>query len=92
MFFPWSLGCLDTFGPGKVIHEFKWIPVGLINDLIDNVSDPFLIDNVSGFTYGNIQAAYYTEPTTMLAFKTALKNIKPTQAAAIDQLFAAYGY
>ena len=58
-----------------------------------NSADPIaIIDNVSGFTYSDIQAAYYTEPVTMLAFKNALKAIKPAQAAAIDQLFTSYAY
>jgi hypothetical protein len=42
--------------------------------------------------YSDIQAAYYTEPLTMLDFKNALKAIKPSQASAIDQLFNSYGY
>jgi len=77
-------------GPADYLH---WIPVGLINDLMDNNSDPNpIIDNVSGFTYLDIQNAYYTEPLTMLDFKNALKAIKPTQSTAIDQLFTSYGY
>jgi hypothetical protein len=86
---------LEGFDPsiGPPNELFKWIPVGLINDLMDNTTDPFpVVDNVSGFTYSEIQAAYYTEPLTMVDFKNALKNIKPSQAAAIDQLFVSYGY
>jgi hypothetical protein len=51
-----------------------------------------VIDNVSGFTYADIQSAYATEPFTMLELKNALKAIKPSQAAAIDQLFTSYNY
>jgi len=60
---------------------------------MDIYPDPLpVVDNVSGFTYSEIQAAYYTEPATMLDFKNALKAIKPGQAIAIDQLFTSYGY
>jgi hypothetical protein len=86
---------LEGFDPniGEPSELFKWIPVGIINDLIDNNPDPFpVVDNVSGFTYSDVQAAYYMEPTTMVGFKNALKVIKPAQAAAIDQLFTSYGY
>jgi hypothetical protein len=57
-----------------------------------NSDQPPVVDNVSGFTYSDVQAAYYMEPTTMAGFKNALKVIKPAQAGAIDQLFASYGY
>ena len=88
---------LEEFDPniGQPADYLHWIPVGLINDLMDNnnSADPIgIVDNVSGFTYSEIQAAYYTEPLTMLDFKDALKSIKPAQAAAIDQLFNSYGY
>jgi hypothetical protein len=68
---------LEGFDPtiGPPAEPFKWLPVGLINDLMDTSVDPFPVtDNVSGFTYANIQAAYYTEPTTMLAFKKCLEK------------------
>lgn len=86
---------LEGFNPniGEPYEMFKWIPVGLLNDLIDTNTDPApVVDNVSGFTYANIEAAYYGEPGTMADFKNALKAIKPLQAGAIDQLFASYAY
>ena len=86
---------LEGFNPniGEPDELFKWIPVGLINDLMDAQSDPPPVnDNVSGFTYSDIQSAYYTEPYSMPTLKSALKTIKPTQASSIDQLFASYGY
>ncbi len=85
---------LEQFDPsiGSPNDPLNWIPVGLINDLMDNNVDQFVVDNVNGFTYSEIQAAYYTEPGTMLDFKNALKAIRPVQSAAIDQLFLSYGY
>ncbi len=86
---------LESFDPtiGQPSDYFNWIPIGLINDLMDNIPDPFpIVDNVSGFTYSEIQSVYYLEPDLMSSFKIALKNIKPSQATAIDQLFASYGY
>jgi hypothetical protein len=86
---------LEGFDPsiGVPYDYFNWIPVGLINDLMDNIPDAApVVDNVSGFTYSEIQSVYYLEPDLMSSFKIALKNIKPSQATAIDQLFASYGY
>jgi hypothetical protein len=92
-----SVKYLEEFDPniGPPNDYFHWIPVGLIQDLIDNnnSADPIgIIDNVSGFTYSEIQTAYYSEPSIMLDFKNALKSLKPAQSAAIDQLFSSYGY
>lgn len=86
---------LEGFDPsiGVPYDYFNWIPVGLINDLMDNQTDPFPInDNVSGFTYSEIQSVYYSELETMADFKNAFKSIRPSQSIAIDQLFASYGY
>jgi hypothetical protein len=78
---------------GPPSEKFPWIPRGIINDLMDNTSDPSpVIDNVSGFTYGEIQAAFDTEPGHMIDFKNALKAIKPNQSSAIDQFFTSYGW
>jgi len=75
------------------LDYFNWIPVGLINDLIDDTpNENTVADHVSGFTYPEIQSAYYTEPLNVVDFKNALKAIKPSQATAIDQLFSSYGY
>jgi len=86
---------LEGFDPSSQPPSdyFSWIPVGLINDLIDGTGESTpLVDNVSGFTYGDIQSALYGEPLTVNDFKNALKNIKPAQGAAIDRLFLSYGY
>lgn len=72
---------------------FNWIPVGIINDLMDSNVDPLpILDNVSGFTYQEIQTALYNKPVTVLDFKNSLKSIKPLQASQIDNLFSSYGY
>jgi hypothetical protein len=86
---------LEEFNPQITapIDYFNWIPVGLINDLMDNNIDQNpVVDNVSGFTYNELQTIYYNEPSTMQDFKTALKSVRPIQSLAIDQLFASYGY
>ena len=88
---------LELFDPSisAPAEKFPWIPVGLINDLMDSSPDPFwVVDNVSGFTYAEIKSAIQnvSSYTEMADFKALLKAIKPAQGVQIDQLFASYGY
>jgi hypothetical protein len=87
---------LDLFDPsiGPPAEPFPWIPVGLINDLMDTSTDVFVVDNVSGFTYADIESAIQAQSssTNMTGFKASLKAIQPSQSVQIDQLFASYGY
>ena len=92
-----SLKYLEEFNPqiGAPADYFNWIPIGLINDLMDNTPDlspSTVVDNVSGFTYQEIQSALYNKPSTLPEFKNNLKSVKPAQATQIDQLFLSYGY
>jgi len=88
---------LEEFDPqvGVPNDYFSWIPVGIINDLMDNTPDlppSSVIDNVSGFTYYEIQTALFDQPGSIIDFRNSLKTIKPSQALEIDALFASYGY
>lgn len=87
---------LEGFDPtiGVPNDYFNWIPVGLITDLIDNSEPPTSIvnDNVSGFTYVNIQYALYQKPANIPALKGILKTLHPSQSTALDNLFTSYGY
>jgi hypothetical protein len=58
---------------------------------INNESFP-IVDNVSGFSFHDIQIALQNKPTTMVQFKSDLKALSPSQAVQIDQLFTSYGY
>ena len=90
-----NLKFLEDFDPNISAPNdyFNWIPVGLINDLMDatNEQNP-VVDNVSGFPFYDIQVALYNKPTTMTAFKSHLKALHSSQASQIDQLFVSYGY
>ena len=88
---------LEGFDPSIPAPQdhFSWIPVGLITDLMDNSSEPpfsYVTDNVSGFSYANIQYALYQKPANMQALKNILKTLRPSQSAALDNLFTSYGY
>ena len=90
-----NLKYLEEFDPSITapVDYFGWIPIGIINDLMDsNVDQAPVVDNVSGFTYTEIQSALLNKPSTLLEFKNLLKNIKPSQSTQIDQLFTSYGY
>jgi hypothetical protein len=90
-----NLKYLEEFDPniGVPNDYFNWIPVGLINDLMDSQVDPLpMNDNVSGFTYQEIQSVLAQKPSLLTQVKSLLKDIKPSQSIQIDQLFASYGY
>ena len=87
---------LEEFDPqiSAPVDYFNWIPVGLINDLMDTGEPPssLVVDNVSGFTYNEIQSALFQKPSDMAQFKGLLQAIRPSQSVQISQLFASYGY
>jgi hypothetical protein len=87
---------LEGFNPTPINPTddyFNWIPVGLINDLMDTNNESFPVnDNVSGFTYNNLFSVLSTHPTTMLQFKNSAIGILPGQATQINNLFTSYGY
>lgn len=90
-----NLKFLEGFDPNVAVADdyFRWIPVGLINDLMDSNNEAFPVNNnVSGFTFSDIQIALYNKPTTMEQFKSHLRAIYPSQTTQINQLFASYGY
>jgi hypothetical protein len=79
--------------PQQNYDYFSWIPIGLINDLMDtNIEFSPVIDQVSGFTYNNLYSILLTQPTTMQQFKNAVIGILPIQVNQVNILFASYGY
>jgi hypothetical protein len=67
-----NLKFLEEFNPNILAPAdyFHWIPVGIINDLMDINNESFpIVDNVSGFSFHDIQIALQNKPTTMVQFK-----------------------
>lgn len=87
---------LEGFNPNPVNitdDYFSWIPVGLINDLMDtNIDLVGVTDFVSGLTYNNLYSIMLSQPKTMEEFRNAVINILPGQATQINDLFTSYGY
>jgi len=88
---------LEYFQPGLASDPFKWIPKGLMYDLIDN-GEPFSIkhvnDLVSGYTNGQIFAALQSDVTTISQYKTRLlqQNLGNTTNGNLNALFTSYGF
>jgi hypothetical protein len=87
---------LEGFAPNPTVPTsdyFSWIPVGLINDLIDTNNESFPVsDQVSGFTNLDILNVLVQEPSTMQEFKNRVIALKPNLSMQINLLFSSYGY
>jgi hypothetical protein len=87
---------LEGFAPNPTVPTsdyFSWIPVGLINDLIDTNNESFPVsDQVSGFTNLDILNVLVQEPSTMQEFKNKVIALKPNLSIQINLLFSSYGY
>ncbi|MBS1947980.1 MAG: hypothetical protein JST47_09455 [Bacteroidetes bacterium] len=88
---------LENFTPALPNDGFKWIPKGLMLDLMDNTLEPTrtkVNDLVSGYTIQQIFAALQSDVSTIAQFKARLLQQNPNNPTnnQINNLFASYGY
>ncbi len=86
---------LENFYPSLTSDPFKWIPKGLMWDLMD-IGEPNrtnVIDQVSNYTTSQIFAALQSDVTTVQQFRARLIQQNPlNQTTQITNLFASYNY
>lgn len=85
---------LEYFDPNLSTDPFKWIPKGLMLDLMDNTPNEVVpvIDNVNGFTVQQLFNALQSV-TTLQQYRLRFIQQNPNnQTAAITNLFAQYHY
>lgn len=88
------LNLIEDFSPTRPNDPFRWIPQGLMYDLIDtrNESTPVL-DGVSGFTTAQIFSPLQSDITTLQQYRSRFQQQNPgNQTTQITNLFAQYGY
>lgn len=68
-----------------------WIPYGLYYDLYDSGTNE-AFDQVSGISFPMVYAQFTVDTNSPALLKAKLKTAYPAQAAAIDTLFAYYGF
>lgn len=86
---------LEYFDPNLSTDSFKWIPKGLMLDLMDNTPNEVVpvIDNVNGFTVQQLFNALQSDVTTLQQYRLRFIQQNPNnQTAAITNLFAQYHY
>ena len=86
---------LEYFKPTLPSDPFKWIPKGLMENLMDN-GEPLqtlVNDQVSGFTIAQIFSALQIDVTKLSQYKAKLLlQNNYGQQTQINNLFISYGY
>lgn len=90
----YDLVALEVFDPNRAADVFKWIPKGLMLDLIDDTPiEATVNDKVSGYTNQQIFGALQSDVTRMSDYKAKLLLLYGTvQQTQINNLFASYHY
>jgi hypothetical protein len=89
-----NINVLENFNPNLSSDLFKWIPKGLMEDLMDytNEINP-ITDNVQGFSIQQIFAALQSDVTSVTAYRDRFIQQNPgNQSQQITDLFGQYHY
>jgi hypothetical protein len=82
--------------PNLQTDPFRWMPKGLMYDLMDNGEPPatHVNDVVSGYTIAQIFAALQSDVTTVSQYKARLLQQNPGNPtnANLNALFTSYGF
>lgn len=96
-----DIDVLENYVPSYTPDPFHWIPKGIMEDLIDNTTEPpatGVNDQVSGFTIAQIFSALQSDVTTVQQYKARLilqnpnTPNNPNLSTQITNLFASYNY
>ncbi len=90
------LDVLENFVPTLQADPFKWIPKGLMRDLMDNTTEPsqtLVNDQVINYSIQQIFAALQSDITSVSGYKARLIQQNPgNQTTQVTNLFASYNY
>lgn len=90
------LNLLEDFDPSRTGDPFRWIPKGLMYDLMDirNEAGPHpVVDGVSNFTIAQLFSALQSNVTTLQQYRVIFQQQNTgNQTIPITNLFAQYGY
>ena len=91
-----NIDVLESFVPTLQTDAFRWIPKGLMEDLIDNgepAATTFVDDQVSTFTIQQLYLALQADVSSVLQYSARLVQQNPgNQTITVTNLFASYGY
>lgn len=90
---------MEDFTPARTTDPFRWIPQGLMYDLIDNRNDNnafprrvLLNDIVSGYTTAQLFNALQSDITTLQGYHARLISQINNNPAGVNTIFSFYGY
>ena len=87
---------LENFNPNLGADPFRWIPQGLMWDMMDNTPTEVNIninDQVSGFSIASIFNSLQSDVTTVPQYRTRFIQQNPgNQTTALTTLFSSYHY
>ena len=91
------LNAIERFNPNEGSDVHRWIPAGLVYDLIDTRNDfafeGQVLDNVSGFTVQQCFNALESGVVTIPSYRNQLLfQNNGNQLLDVNQLFLRYGY
>ena len=93
------LNLLEDFDPSRTGDPFRWIPKGLMYDLMDARNDNsvafprvLLNDIVSGYTVAQLFNALQSDVNTLQQYHTRLSNQNTNNPAGVNIIFSFYGY
>lgn len=93
------LNLLEDFNPNRTNDPFRWIPQGLMYDLMDDRNDNNAVprrvpldDQVNGYTIEQLFNALQADVTTLQAYHTRLISQTNNNPAGVNIIFTFYGY
>ena len=92
------INALEDFSPQRTSDPFRWIPKGLMWDLMDNRNETRLTggqvdDAVAGFTIQQLSNPLQSDVTSLQQYRDRLQQQNPNnQTIQVTNLFAQYGY
>ena len=93
------INVIEGFNPNLTADPFRWIPKGLMQDLMDNTPGEFVVnDPVTGFTISQIFNALQSDVTTVQQYRARLilqnpnSTANPNLSTQITTLFTSYHY
>jgi hypothetical protein len=88
---------LEDFDPNWTPDPSRWMPIGVLHDLMDErvdvVPNPNVIDNVSGYTQQKFFNALQSDIISIPLFKDRLlQQNNNNQQSDVNILFQSYGF
>ena len=94
-----NIDVLEAFDPNLTANPFRWIPKGLMQDLMDNTPTEVRVnDPVSGFTIPQIFNGLQSDVITVQQYRARLilqnpnSTANPNLSTQITTLFTSYHY